>query len=452
MPFLLLRTLRYIAVGLLLLSLLQPWMSVPFGVRGNLQMGYSAIVAEPATTLFFKALLLLIIMGGWWYGRRRRRSPTFRWETWIASLSYLFFLVVAIVYPALTIQRCATLSAHATWIEMQNLSMIRFDGDISTSQEFMHHSGEPEVYLKKVLPSSFSIFSTPTDCFHSLRLAKLSALTEWLGFGLAFSEFVRRGWFAASFGSFLLGLSFSRTEKILNAPARRSSKVSLTVSLLVLAPLLLWVICLTPVMLAGSELASAREAASAGQFKESLRHLDAAELLVPVLAFHTGLIYQRGWLDRKLGIKTPEAELEAAIREEMEGFRSRAAQDYLSLLEPGSVPQPVHDEAFRGTLRLAIDDFNAGLFDRATSVFERLLALDPSCLKANYALQLADLRSLRKGRLEDEVASFIAVYRCQQCIEKSVVIAAAHRRIAELDYDARDTAHLGDEMRAAIGQ
>ncbi len=69
MPFLLLRTLRYSAAGLLFLSLLLPWMSVPFGVHGNLQVGYAAIVAEPATTLFFKALLLLIIMGGWWFGR-----------------------------------------------------------------------------------------------------------------------------------------------------------------------------------------------------------------------------------------------------------------------------------------------------------------------------------------------------------------------------------------------
>jgi hypothetical protein len=452
MPFLLLRTLRYGAAGLLLLSLLLPWMSVPFGVRGNLQVGYAAIVAEPATTLLFKAFLILIIMGGCWFGRRPRRSHVFSWETGIASMSYLFFVVVGIAYPALTIQRCAKLSAHATWIEMQNLSMILFDGDISTAQEFMHHSGEPEVYLKKVLPSSFYVFSTPVDFFHSLRLAKLSAITEWLGFGSAFSEFARPGWFAALFGSFLLALSFSRTNNILDAPARRSSWAPLIVSLLVLAPLLLWVICLTPVMMAGSELASAREAAATGQFKESLRHLDVAETLVPVLAYHTGVIYQRGWLDRKLGLKTPEAELHAAIREEIEGFRSRAAQDYLALLEPGDVPGPVRDEAFRGTLRLAIDDFNAGLFNRATGTFERLLALDPTCLKANYALQLADLRSFRKGRLEDEVARFIAVYRCMQSIEKSVMIATAHRRIADLDYAARDTAHLGDEMRAAIGQ
>jgi hypothetical protein len=452
MPFLLLGTLRYSAAGLLFLSLLLPWMGVPFGVHGNLQAGYAATVAEPVTTLFFKALLLLVIIGGWWFGNRRQRSHPFDWAIWIASLSYLFFVLITIAYPALTIQRCAGFSAHAAWIQMQNASMIRFDGDARTAQEFLHRSGEPEVYLKKVLPNNFAVVSAPIDSFFSLRLAKLPEGLQWLGFCPAFSEFARLGWFAGVFGSLLLALSFSRTANTLDAPPRRASGAPLIVSLLLLAPLLLCLLCLTSIVMAGGELARAREAAAEGQFRESLRHLDAAVILLPVLAYHADFIYQRGWLDRELGAKTPEAQLQVAIREEIEGLKLRAAEDYLSLLEPGGVPEPVFDEAFRGTLRLAINDFNAGLFGRATGTFERLLVLDPTCLKANYALQLADLRSFRKGRLEDEVASFIAVYRCLQSIEKNVVIAGAHRRIADLDFEARDTVHLGDEMRAAIGQ
>jgi tetratricopeptide (TPR) repeat protein len=452
MPLLLLRTLRYSATGLLLLSLLLPWMSVPVGVRGNIQTGYSAMVTEPMTTQLFKAFLLLVIMGGWWFGNRRRRSQPIRWTTLIAFLSYCSLVAITIAYPALTIQRCAALSAHAAWMERQNASMIRFNGDLRTAQEFVHRTGEPEVYVKQVLPSTFAVFSTPISSFFDLRLAKLPEILAWLGFCPAFFEFVRLGWFSGVFGSLLLALSFSRTENILAAAPQRLSGIPLMVWLLVLAPLLLCLLCLTPVMLAGRELASAREAAAEGQFKESLRRLDAAEILLPILACQTDLIYQRGWLDRKLGARTPEAQLTVAIREETEGFDTRAAEHYLPLLEPVGIPQSVHDEAFRGTLRLAINDFNAGLFGRATATFEKLLALDPTCLKANYALQLADLRTSRKDRLEDEVASFIAIYSAMQSIEKRVAIAAAHRRIANLDFDARDTARLGDEMRAAIGQ
>ena len=48
------------------------------------------------------------------------------------------------------------------------------------------------------------------------------------------------------------------------------------------------------------------------------------------------------------------------------------------------------------------------------------------------------------------MAKFEAVYKCFESLEKSALLASAHRRIAELDYDFRDAGKLGDEMRAAI--
>jgi tetratricopeptide (TPR) repeat protein len=451
MPFLLLRTLRYGAAGLLLLSLLLPWYRVPVSVHRNLQGGYAATVSEPVTTVIFKIFLLLVFVVGWWLGNRHRRSGTLHWATLVASCSYLSCLFIVIAYPALTIQRCAALSAHAAWMQQQNASMIRVQGDVRTAQEFSHRSGQPEVYVKEVLPRTFVVVSTPVNSFFKLRLANLAEILTWLGFCPTFSEFARLGWFSGVFGSFLLAISFSRTKIIPDTTHREVSGVHGMVSLVGLGALLLCLLCLTPVVMAGRELEKSREAASEGHFGESLRHLDAAEILIPVLAYQTDAIYQRGWLDRKLGAKTWEAQLNAAIREETEGFDSRAAEHYLSLLE-ADLPQPVRNEAFRGTLRLAINDLNTGLLERAAGALEQLLAIDPTCLKANYALQLADLRSLRKGPLEDDVARFSAVYGCMQSIEKRVVIAAAHNRVAQLDFDARDTTKLGNEMRAAIGQ
>ena len=111
---------------------------------------------------------------------------------------------------------------------------------------------------------------------------------------------------------------------------------------------------------------------------------------------------------------------------------------------------PLRDEAYRGALRLAIKDFNAGLIDRAADRLGQLEAIDPTCLKANYALQLAYLQNSRKEELEREVAKFEALYGCFESLEKSGLIASAHRRTAELDFEFRDIAKLGDEMRAAI--
>jgi len=193
----------------------------------------------------------------------------------------------------------------------------------------------------------------------------------------------------------------------------------------------------------------AQVAANEGRYPESIRHLNAAEKWVPVLAYHTDTLFQRGWLDEKVGINSPVRQIYSAIREEEEGFFDRAAKHYDMLLNSNS-PQTVKGEAFRGALRLAIKDFNSGLIDRAASSLERLTASDPTSVKADYAMQLAHLRLFRKKELEQDVAKFETVYDCFESPEKSPLVAASHRRLADLEFDYRDLTKLGDEMRAAV--
>jgi hypothetical protein len=63
---------------------------------------------------------------------------------------------------------------------------------------------------------------------------------------------------------------------------------------------------------------------------------------------------------------------------------------------------------------------------------------------------LTYLQTFKKEELEREVARFAALYGCFQSLEKSGLVASAHRRMAELDFDSRDILKLGDEMHAAI--
>ncbi len=148
-------------------------------------------------------------------------------------------------------------------------------------------------------------------------------------------------------------------------------------------------------------------------------------------------------------MKSARTQLFSALREEAEGFYSRANQSYVALLS-ASTEKAVWNEAFRGCLRLAIKDFNSGLIDRAASCLVRLTTLDSTCIKANYVLQMAYLRASRKGELEDTVARFETVYSCLQSLERSSLLASAHRRLADLEFDYHDINRLGDEMRAAV--
>jgi hypothetical protein len=449
MPFLLLKLLRFVATGLLLSSLLLPWFCVPFGIHENGHGGYTALVTEAASTPAFKVFLSGVVLWVAWMANRRCRSGPIIWAMPTVAGGYLLFLVLTIVYPALTIQRCAAVSANAAWLQTQNVSLIRVGGDARTAQEYSHLPGEWEVSVKEILPRAFVAIPTPVSSFSELRLARLPQLAMWFGFSPAFYEFARPGWFCGIFGSFLLAISFCRSKKGIGLPCRERWLAHRIFLLFIPGACFLWVLCLVPVVMAGRELDAARENAAEGRFGESLRHLDLAETWIPVLAFNTDAVYQRGWLDHKLGVESRAAELVSAIHEEIEGFSERAIQHYTELLDT-EAPKTIRDEAFRGILRLAIKDFNAGLVDRAAFHLTHLLSIDPTSLKANYALQLADLRSFRKDRLVTEVAQFIAIYACMQCLEKRVVISAAHHRLAELDFEYHDPGKVADEMRAAL--
>jgi hypothetical protein len=446
MPFLFLKLLRLVAAAFLMLSLLLPWYCVPVSIRGDLPNGYVALLKEPASTFVFKAFLLLFFFGAFWIRYRRRRSATFNGATLVTVCGGVLLVVLTIAYPALTVQRCTEISAHAAWLQSQHDSM---NGDLRIAQQYFHRPSQWEVDVEDNLPRAFEAVPTPESSFSEVRLANFEKVLMWLGFSPPFMQFARLGWFCGIFGSFLLAVSFSRIRggtAVSRPDLRWAPRLAIFV---VFGSLLLCSLCLVPVVMAGRELANSQTAVLEGGYRGALRHLDRAEVWMPVLAYHTDVVYQRGWLDRKLGVNSWRARLVSAIREETEGFHQRAAQHYADLLDPNA-PSPVRGEAFRGALRLAISDFNTGLVDRAAFRLTELLAIDSSSLKVNYALQLADFRRFRKDSLECDIAQFAAVYRCFQSREKASVIAAAHRRMAQLDFDLLDRSGLGDEMRAAV--
>jgi hypothetical protein len=449
MPLLLLKISRGVAFVLLLLSLLLPWFRVPVSVLESHDHAFKAVFSEPVSTSVFKILVLLALVIACWIGYRRKLSGSTDWTAPMTVCGCILLPLLGIAYPALTMQRCGALSAHAAWLEAQNDSLIQPVGDLYLAPEFAHQPGQLLTNVSEVMPTAFEALPPVVNSFSDLRLSKLGSILKWLGLSPAFCEFVYRGWFCGIFGSFLLAVSFVRMG---HKEGPSGGKLGLFASvplILVGAAFLLGTVSLIPVVMAGRELQKARTAALEGRLGDSLHHLGLMEVWVPVLAFNTEVVFQHGWLDRKMRFSSGAAQLYSAIREEQEHFDSRAAEHYTDVLD-GRPDGPIRDEAYRGALRMAVKDLNAGLIGRAADRLGQLQAIDPSCVKANYALQLAYLRTFRKEELQREVARFEAVYGCFQCLEKSGLIASAHRRTAELDFDFRDTTKLGDEMRAAI--
>jgi hypothetical protein len=447
MPILLLRIARSAAFILLSVSLLLPWFRVPVSIRESLNGPDQVVYSEPATTVVFKIVVLLFLLGACWL--RCRRRPAGFTNTLFMVGGCILLAVLGITYPALTMQRCSAVSSHAGWLQAQNYSLILPFGDAYRAQEYAQEPGENLLNVSEVLPHAFEALPIPSEVssLFDLHLSRLEEILMWQGISPAFCQFIYRGWFCGVFGSLLLAVSFMRMGR---REGVGLEKVRSGVPLMVVGcAILLSLLCLLPIVMAGRELTQARKAAALGNYRAALRSLDLAEVWVPVFAYNTDFVYQRGFLERKLGWSSGAAELYSAMREESEGFDARADQHYSEALDH-QADGPARDEAYRGILRLALKSYNAGLIERAVARLRQLQAIDPTCVKVNYALQLAYLQTFRRDELEREVARFTALYGCFQSLEKSGLIASAHRRLAESDFDFRKIPEMGEEMRAAI--
>ncbi|MBV8098049.1 MAG: hypothetical protein JOZ31_02715 [Verrucomicrobia bacterium] len=443
-----LRIARVVSFILLGLGLILPWYRVPTGVRQGRDGIYSAIYLQPISTLIFKVLLVSCLLAILIYCVRRSVAPLHR-LTFVSGAGLFLLVLLTTSFAPLTIQRCAQVAAHAEWLTDQNSSLVLSSGDSLKEQEYSYQPSEPLVAITDVMPRAFAVVPVPdfTSAL-DLHLSHLLEITMWVGYTAGFCQFAGQGWFCGLFGAILLFASFSRPLRVFTEPSKMSTWRLLGVAFV--GGIVLEALWLGLPLMAGTEINRAQRDASLGQFEAAKQHLERAFVLVPSLRFGTDIQFEEGWLDQRTGhSESVQSHLVNAIEEEEEHLSARAWEHYRQLLDP-KTPKPVRAEAFRGALRLALRDLNSGSEDKAVVRLGALLAEDPSCIKANYALQLADLRLHRKAELERDVAQFEAVYKTFESLEKIAPIAAAHRRLAELDFETNDAVDLGNQMRAAV--
>src|SRR5690242_7971884 len=113
MPGLVLKIARVIAFALFGASLLLHWFHVPVGVQEKGHGAYSTIFEQAPSTTPFKLFVLIVLVAAWWWGRRLKRSGSVSWATPLTVAGFILLLSIGIVYPAVTVQRCGDVSAHA---------------------------------------------------------------------------------------------------------------------------------------------------------------------------------------------------------------------------------------------------------------------------------------------------------------------------------------------------
>jgi tetratricopeptide (TPR) repeat protein len=197
------------------------------------------------------------------------------------------------------------------------------------------------------------------------------------------------------------------------------------------------------------QIERARQAAAFGRLPQAEALLRSARRVVPIIGENGDFTLQLGLIQARLGISTPEAELYRAKVLQADGRLERAEASFAALVQRKEVAGAVRREALRAALRGGIRQLNSGETVSASEGLTLLLRSDPCNLKANYVLQLAELRTGRYDRLNDLVARMRAVYRFLHVETKLAVLANAQENVAYAAYQQGDAAGAAEARSRA---
>jgi tetratricopeptide (TPR) repeat protein len=396
-------------------GVVKPWMEVPSGFNVRPDGKVTCTTLRPHSEIPFRASCLVfaatIAFGHVWHRRTSDRK---------AALAAAV-LTVQLFFPSIVMAREPALSARANWLHIQHENLTWLGGDLFTNLEYSRASWKDQVYLVDT-PRQINVVRMPSSGLGAFQFGRLSTWFETLGYSNRFCQFVKPGWIAALFGMTLLVLGECLPGGRL---ARRRVCLAMTAAT---ATFLTGVLLVAiPVVIAAQELERARESTALGLYDAAEKYLDRAVEALPSLREDTFYIAQKGLLDFRMGREdTPAGRLFHANLLERQGRYARAILEYEALVLESPNGSAVHREALRAILREGAMALNAGRSDNAINWLEQVLREDPCNLKANYALQLAYLRTGRRVDLERLVRQIEATYVYFQIPTKTIVLASSH--------------------------
>jgi hypothetical protein len=428
--------------ALVFASLLLPWFSVP----ETFQDPPHVFAREPLATLFFKALCAAALVAGVaWI--RRLALPRH-----VAARAAAILLGVLLLYPHAVMVWCPVTAGEAAWLHAQHESLVWKGGDLWTSDELRASEWKNRVYVADMLEGT-TVVPTPAFSPRAIPFDQLQDLLDWLGYSNSFCFFARAGWGLAIGGCTLLLFALCRGAR--SPDFRCLAAASRAGGMFVLVTT---AICLASAGLCALQLDRSRRAAERGDLALSLHRLEVAAKLVPALRENTDFAEQVGMLQFKLGMQTPEASLYRAAALESRGQFEEAEAMFAAMVGKDRSAATPTREAIRALLRRGVRQLNSGQPLVAAQTLRSVLDADPCNVKANYALELAYLRTGRFEQVSDLAVRMQAVYRYFNTTDKLPVLGAVGEDIAYAAYLRGDAAaahaawkRLGDPKRLRSG-
>jgi hypothetical protein len=303
-----------------------------------------------------------------------------------------------------------------------------------TTGETKGFGAKDRVYVTD-MPEHVSVVRTPAMSPELVPFGSLRDVVFWLGYCSAFCLFARLGWLMALLGAGCVAASACRGEHrfdftVMRVACSRCARSSL--ALLVATAL--------PAGFCALQIERARSAAERGEFALALGRLEWARTLVPLLRTNGDVVDQIGLLHARLGLQTPESMLHSSQVLIRHGRFDEGEGPLVSMEDDPALPLTVRLEAARALLRRGIRQLNAGATAASIATIESVLRSDPGNIKANYALEIAYLRTGRFESVAPLAGQMRKVYHSINTITKPPVLAAVEENVAYAAYFAGDVA------------
>ncbi|WP_435011303.1 tetratricopeptide repeat protein [Tundrisphaera lichenicola] len=409
------RAMAALGALLLLVGMVKPWMSVPTGFVIKPGAKLTCTTAQPRSAIPFRVSCALFAtlmgLGHLWHRRTSDRKAM------LAASA----LSVQLFFPCVVMMWEPSISARANWLHIQHENLTWLGGDLCTNLEYSRKSWKDRIYLVDT-PRQINVIRMPTSGLGAFQFGRLAVWFDTLGYSNRYCQFLNRGWIASLFGMTLLILG----ECLPGGKSDRRRFVraaTVGVATFVVGTLAVSI----PVVTAARHLERARRATALGLYDRAGDYLRRATAALPALAEDTFFVAQTGLLDFRMGRdRTFEGRLFRANLLERQGRYAQAMQVYQALVAEAPKNSAVGREALRSILREATHALNGGRFDDAVHWFEAVLREEPCNLKANYALQLAFLRTGRRAEIDLLVRQIDATYAYFQMPNKAIVLALSH--------------------------
>jgi hypothetical protein len=395
--------------------MIKPWMEVPDGFNTKPDGKVTCTTIKPRSAIPFRVscALFAVLMG---FGHLWHRRTSDRKAMLAASA-----LSVQIFFPCVVMAWEPSISAQANWLHIQHENLTWLGGDLCTNLEYSRKSWKDSIYLVDT-PRQINVVRMPSSGLGAFQLGRMAVWFDTMGYSNRYCQFVKVGWIASLLGMTLLIMSeclpVGRLSRRRAALAGVAGVGTFLVGVLLVA---------VPVVTATRALERSRRSTALGLYEEAARHLRDAIKALPALREDTFYVAQTGLLDFRMGRDlTFEGRLFRANLMERQGRYSQAMQVYRALVAETPKGGATHREALRSILREATHALNGERVDDAIIWFELVLRDEPCNLKANYALQLAYLRTDRRAEVEDLVRRIEATYAYFQMPTKEIVLGLSH--------------------------